>query len=47
VGVEIAEQRVVNLAQAFRPGLQARHTVHAQAQNLGPDPVKPLKGSLV
>ena len=42
MGVEIAQQRVADAIQTFRPGDQTWITVYTQTQNLGLRPCKPV-----
>ncbi len=45
--VEVAQQRVGDAAQAFRPGPEAVCAVYAETQNLGLDPFEPVQRGLV
>jgi hypothetical protein len=45
--IEITQERISYSAKAFSPCCQAVSTVNADAQNLGSDPVKPIKAGLV
>jgi hypothetical protein len=47
VGIKIAEQRIADITQAFRPGGQACCAVYADTQNLGIYPIKPVECDLV
>jgi hypothetical protein len=47
VGVKIAQKWVGDVPQAFCPGGQARDAVNAETQNLGLDPIEPVKLGLV
>lgn len=45
--VKIAQERVGDATKALCPCLEGWYTVHTDPQNLGFDPIKPIKSNLV